>query len=55
MSVFLTRRLLSIMMVTYLPTLLMNILNQATLYIIVENKYDIIINVNVTSLMVLAS
>ena len=55
MSVFLTRRLLSIMMVTYLPTLLMNILNQATLYIIVENKYDIIINVNITSLMVLAS
>lgn len=54
-SVFLTRRLLSIMMVTYFPTLLMNILNQATLYIIVENKYDIIINVNITSLMVLAS
>ena len=54
-SVFLTRRLLSIIMVTYFPTLLMNILNQATLYIIVENKYDIIINVNITSLMVLAS
>ena len=51
----LTRRLLSLMMVTYFPTLLMNILNQATLYIIVENKYDIIITVNVTSLMVLVS
>ena len=33
----------------------MNILNQATLYIIVENKYDIIITVNITSLMVLVS
>ena len=54
-SLFLTRRLLSLMMVTYFPTIIMNILNQATLYIIVENKYDIIINVNVTSLMVLVS
>ena len=54
-SQYLTRGLLSLMMVTYFPTLIMNILNQATLYIIVENKYDIIINVNVTSLMVLVS
>ena len=54
-SLYLTRRLLSLMMVTYFPTIIMNILNQATLYIIVENKYDIIINVNVTSLMVLVS
>ena len=54
-SVLLTRRLFSIIMVTYLPTFLMNIINQATTFIIVENKYDLIITVNITSMMVLAS
>ena len=33
-------------MVTYLPTILMNMINQATNYIEGENKYDLIITVN---------
>ena len=42
-------------MVTYLPTILMNILNQAVVYIETESKYDLIITVNITCMMVLAS
>ena len=37
-SVSLGRKLLNVVMVTYLPTLLMNIINQATNFITVENK-----------------
>ena len=54
-SVYLGRNLLSIIMVTYLPTLLINIINQATNYISSNLKYDIIITVNITSMMVLTS
>ena len=42
-------------MVTYLPTILMNMINQATNYIEGESKYDLIITVNITCMMVLAS
>ena len=42
-------------MVTYLPTILMNIINQATNYIRGEDRYQIILELNITSLMVLAS
>ena len=49
------RKYLSIFMVTYLPTILMNILNQATNYLSGDSKYDLIITVNITSMMVLAS
>ena len=42
-------------MVTYLPTILMNIINQATNYIKGEDRYQIILELNITSLMVLAS
>ena len=42
-------------MVTYLPTILMNIINQATNYIKGEDRYQIILDLNITSLMVLAS
>ena len=42
-------------MVTYLPTILMNIINQATIYIVGEGKYTLILELNITSLMVLAS
>ena len=42
-------------MVTYLPTILMNIINQATNYITGDSKYDLIITVNITSMMVLVS
>ena len=42
-------------MVTFLPTILMNMINQATNYIEGESKYDLIITVNITCMMVLAS
>ena len=45
----------SIFMVTYLPTILMNIINQATNYLSGDSKFDMIITVNITSMMVLAS
>ena len=38
--------LISIFMVTYLPTILMNMINLATNYITSDNKYDIIFTVN---------
>ena len=49
------RNYLSIFMVTYLPTILTNILNQATNYLAGDSKYDLIITVNITSMMVLVS
>ena len=51
----LSRKFHSIFMVTYLPTILMNIVNQATNYITGEDKYSMIITVNMTCMMVLAS
>ena len=51
----LSRKIDSVFMVTYLPTILMNMINQATNYITSENKYDIIFTVNITCMMVLAS
>ena len=50
-----TRGFNKVFIVTYLPTLLMNLLNQAVVYIETENKYDLIITVNITCMMVLAS
>lgn len=49
------RSIYSILMVTYLPTILMNIINQAVVYIQMENKYELIITVNITCMMVLSS
>ena len=54
-SITLDKRPISILMMTYLPTLLMNIINQATNYITGESKYDLIIEVNITSMVVLAT
>ena len=54
-SVTLTMNSLSILLVTYLPTLLMNIINQATNYVTGDSKYDLIITVNITSMVVLAT
>ena len=54
-SAKLQRSMFSIIMVTYLPTILMNILNQATNYLTGDSKYDLVITVNITSMMVLAS
>ena len=54
-SVRFRQKFLSIFMVTYLPTILMNIINQATNYLSGDAKYDLVITVNITSMMVLAS
>ena len=42
----LSRRFFSIFMVTYLPTILMNIINMATNYISGDTKYDLIFTIN---------
>ena len=42
----LRRNIQSIFLVTYLPTILMNMINQATSYITATNKYDVIYMVN---------
>ena len=42
-------------LVTHLPTLLMNLINQATNYISGDSRYEFIITVNITCMMVLAS
>ena len=54
-SIALDKRQISILMMTYLPALLMNIINQATNYITGDSAYDLIITVNMTSMVVLAS
>ena len=54
-SVILVRNTFGVIMVTYVPTILMNIINQATNYMTVTDKYDLIITVNITCMMVLAS
>ena len=51
----LSRKIESIFMVTYLPTILMNMINQATNYISGEDKYSMIYTINITCMMVLAS
>ena len=43
LAMVLNRKLTSIFMVTYLPTLLMNIINQATNFIKVENKVSVVL------------
>ena len=42
-------------MVTYLPTILINIINQATNFIRIKDRYEVIFTVNITCMMVLAS
>ena len=54
-EMILMRKLGSIVMVTYLPTILMNLINQATNYITGDTKYDMIYTINITCMMVLAS
>ena len=55
LTVYLGRNLASILLVTYLPTVLMNLINQATNYIQSEDNYELVITVNITCMMVLAS
>ena len=45
----------SIFSITYLPTILMNIINQATNYLDNAEHLELIITVNITSLMVLSA
>ena len=52
-SVELERNLASIFLVTYLPTILMNLINQATNYKI--NSPDLVFKINITCMMVLSS
>ena len=52
-TVELGRSIGSIFTVTYLPTILMNLVNQATNYI--KNNFDLVMTVNITCMMVLAS
>ena len=52
-TVELNRDLYSIIMITYLPTIVMNLVNQATNY--TKNNFDLVMTVNITCMMVLAS
>ena len=54
-TISLTKRKFNIIMMNYIPALLMNIINQATNYITGDSKYDLIITVNITSMVVLAT
>ena len=49
------RSLGSIFLVTYLPTILINIINQATNYFDSESFFDAIVTVNLTCMMVLST
>ena len=54
-NMILSRQFFSIFLVTYLPTILMNIINQASNQITGESKFDMILTINITSMMVQAS
>ena len=54
-SMTLRRDITSIFMVTFLPTILMNLINQASNYITGQDKYSMIYTINITCMMVLAS
>ena len=54
-TMVLRRKIWNIFMETYLPTILMNMINQFSNYITGDTKYDMIYTINVTCMMVLAS
>ena len=54
-SMTLRRDITSIFMVTFLPTILMNLINQASNFITGQEKYSMIYTINITCMMVLAS
>ena len=43
------------LLVTYLPTILMNMINQASNYITGYTRFDLVYTINITCMMVLAS
>ena len=45
----------SVLTVSYVPALLMNMINQASVFIKGENKYDLGLTINITIMVVLAS
>ena len=49
------RQISNIILVTYLPTILMNIINQATNYFVGDEFFGDVIAVNITCMMVLSS
>ena len=55
LEIQLGRDFTSIFLVTYLPTMIINIINQATNYLDNQNFLEAIITVNITSLMVLSA
>ena len=55
LEIRLGRDFTSIFLVTYLPTMIINIINQATNYLDNQNYLEAIITVNITSLMVLSA
>ena len=54
-TITLERRVTGLLMTTYLPTVMMNILNQATMYIARDRFFETIITMNITCMTVLAS
>ena len=54
-TMVLSRKFTSIFMETYLPTILMNFINQLTNYITGDTKYDLVYTINITCMMVLSS
>ena len=51
----LVRRLHGLLITTYLPTVMMNMINQATMYIDREKFFETIMTMNITCMTVLAS
>ena len=54
-TITLKRRVTGLLMTTYLPTVMMNLLNQATMYIDRDRFFETIITMNITCMTVLAS
>ena len=54
-EMILERDLGSIFMVSFFPSIIINIINQASVYISGDSKFDLIYMINITSMMVLAS
>ena len=54
-TVRMQRDIFSALIVSFLPSLLMNCINQASVYVSGDSKYDLIFTINITIMMVLAS
>jgi hypothetical protein len=54
-EIILERRIFGIVLTTYFPTILMNIINQSTMYLECEQFFEAILTTNITCMTVLAS